>query len=62
MAKSIEYEDLVAGGSAPKDLKEELEKDEAFLRSLDQKQAAALRLSKELGAWFGDHSAQPIRL
>jgi hypothetical protein len=62
MAKSIEYEDLVAEGSAPKDLKEELEKDEAFLRSLDRKQAVALHLSKELAAWFGDHSAPPVRL
>ena len=61
MAKSIEHEDSWAEGSAPKDLKEELAKDEAFLRSLDQKQAAALRLSKELAAWFGD-SAQPVRL
>ena len=62
MAKSIEREDLWAEGSAPKDLKEELEQDEAFLRSLDQKQAAALHLSKELAAWFGDHNAQPISL
>jgi len=61
MAKSIEDVDSWAESSAPKDLKQELKEDEAFLRSLDRKQAVALCLSKELAAWFGD-TAQPVRL
>jgi hypothetical protein len=35
--------------------------DDVFLRSLSQKHGAALHLSNELAAWFGDHRySQPI--
>ena len=60
MAKSIDHEGSWAEGL--KNLKAELEEDEAFLRSLDEKQAVALRLTEELAAWFGDHSIQPVRV
>jgi hypothetical protein len=60
MAKSIEHEDSWAEGS--KNLKAELDEDAAFLRSLDEKQAVALRLTEELAVWFGDHTIQPVRV
>jgi|SwirhirootsSR3_FD_contig_31_2229518_length_855_multi_5_in_0_out_0_2 hypothetical protein len=60
MAKSVEHDDSWAEGS--KNLKTELDKDAEFLRSLDEKQAVALRLTEELAAWFGDHTVQPARI
>ena len=62
MAKSIEHERSRA--QEAKDLKKESSDDDeaAFLRSLDQKQAIALRLTEELAVWFGDHHIHPIRL
>ena len=58
MAKKIDYEKQWTNRPAPLEAQPQWSSpaSEEFLRSLEDKQDVAMRLSSELAAWFGDRS------